>query len=1028
MAVSHFQDDDYGAYFQNWAITQDHRGILYVANKDGILRYDGKTWILIKTDRNTTVRSIAVSAGNTVFVGEQGDFGYLEPDSTGVERFISLQPFVPEEFQSFNDVWNTLAIGEDIYFQTSRYIFRWNGTSIKVWTSESGFHTTFSVNETLYVREREIGLQSLTNNQFELVSSGELFSDSKIYGVLPHQDGNSILIATRDQGLYLLREERLERVPNELDDYLKMYRLYCSAPLGNGLFAFGTLRGGVVIATSEGKIVYLIEEPLITDEVIRYIYPDSENGLWIATNSDGIFRFELPFSLSKFDNASGLQGGINSISRINGVITVGSLTGAFSLSSSTNTRNKFVQLENVPATWQISQDGERGFAATEEGTYLIEPFRIVQIDRRQSYSVQPTGKSGESILIGGGNSLFYYKADSGGDYQLELTQSFLPLIRSVINLDSDIWLGTRANGVIRIHHDGDFNSGQEIFHYTGEHGLPLNTKINILKSRSRPIFYSEFGPYRFIEEEDRFELDEELWPFEDGRSDSLFTMTEDHHGNVWMVFPDSVVKATPNSDGSYRFTAPEALKFRKTSTSSILVEDDDVVWFNDGDELIRYDPKLDLPAEFSYNALVSSVSVNGQPDAIHNGSFRGPNGGAVLDQPNWAIPTLNYDQKDLSFRVAATTYTAPDDIRFQIWLEGKDESWSKWSVQYEYYITGLHEGSYTFRVRARNTAGRLSREAGYSFVILPPWYRTWWAYFLYVTLGSLVVYSVQKYFLMWRAHKLAAEQAEELLREREVNKVLQEANERLTKANRLKDEFLATTSHELRTPLTAILGFTSVLREEIPDGAEYLEFLDIIEDSGSRLMETLNSLLDLAKLRANMMEINLEPCDLYYQCINGISDLEATAERKGLKLHVERPSETLFVDLDVLGFLRILQNLIGNAIKFTETGFVKVVLEADGDFVHMKICDSGIGIDEEFLPRLFDEFMQESDGPSRSYEGFGLGLAITVRLVRLMHGDLSVESKKGEGSQFTVTFPRAEPITGASISVKGFGNVDEQSW
>jgi len=280
---------------------------------------------------------------------------------------------------------------------------------------------------------------------------------------------------------------------------------------------------------------------------------------------------------------------------------------------------------------------------------------------------------------------------------------------------------------------------------------------------------------------------------------------------------------------------------------------------------------------------------------------------------------------------------------------------------------------------------------------------------------------------MWRAHTLAAEQALELEREREVNKVLQEANERLTKANRLKDEFLATTSHELRTPLTAILGFTSVLREEIPEDADYREFLDIIEECGSRLMETLNSLLDLAKLRSGMMEINLETCDLYYQCSNGISDLEAIAERKGLELIVERPTETLFVDLDVLGFLRIIQNLVGNAIKFTETGSVRVVLEAEDDLVHMRVCDSGIGIDEEFLPRLFDEFMQESDGPSRSYEGFGLGLAITVRLVRLMHGNLSVESEKGEGSQFTVTFPKAAPITGEPIAAKGFRNVDEKS-
>ena len=280
--------------------------------------------------------------------------------------------------------------------------------------------------------------------------------------------------------------------------------------------------------------------------------------------------------------------------------------------------------------------------------------------------------------------------------------------------------------------------------------------------------------------------------------------------------------------------------------------------------------------------------------------------------------------------------------------------------------------------------------------------------------------------MMVRAHRLAEEQAKDLDKEREFNKVLQEANDRLIKANKLKDEFLATTSHELRTPLTSILGFTAVLKDEIPENAEYREFLDIIEDSGTRLMETLNSLLDLAKLRAGMMDVNLEICDIYYQCRDGISGLQATAKRQGLALSMEKPKEALYVDLDVLGFLRIIYNLVGNAIKFTEEGSVKIRIEGEEDLVHIRVIDTGIGIDAEFLPKLFDEFVQESDGASRTHEGFGLGLAITARLVRLMSGTISVESIKGEGSVFTVTLPRQPAPIGRPMRMRGFG-VDSKS-
>jgi len=297
---------------------------------------------------------------------------------------------------------------------------------------------------------------------------------------------------------------------------------------------------------------------------------------------------------------------------------------------------------------------------------------------------------------------------------------------------------------------------------------------------------------------------------------------------------------------------------------------------------------------------------------------------------------------------------------------------------------------------------------------------------MYASVGTLLVYSGGKYWLMVHAHKLAEEQAKELEKEREFNKVLQEANDRLIKANKLKDEFLATTSHELRTPLTSILGFTSVLKDEIPENAEYREFLDIIEDSGTRLMETLNSLLDLAKLRAGMMDVNLETCDIYFQCRDGISGLQAAAKRQGLVLLMDRPTEPFYVDLDVLGFLRIVYNLVGNAIKFTEEGSVTVRIEGEEDLVHMRVIDTGIGIDAEFLPKLFDEFVQESDGAARTHEGFGLGLAITSRLVRLMSGTISVESIKGKGSVFTVTLPRSPAPIGRPMRMRSFG-IDAES-
>ena len=248
----------------------------------------------------------------------------------------------------------------------------------------------------------------------------------------------------------------------------------------------------------------------------------------------------------------------------------------------------------------------------------------------------------------------------------------------------------------------------------------------------------------------------------------------------------------------------------------------------------------------------------------------------------------------------------------------------------------------------------------------------------------------------------AIEQRQQLISE------LEEANRRLSNANRMKDEFLATTSHELRTPLTAILGFTSVLKEEIPEDANYREFLDIIEDSGDHLMETLNSLLDLAKLRAGMFEINMEEIDLFHLAFQEVVELQNAAHKKGIQLKVRRPESTLCAMSDVHGLSRIISNLVRNAIKFTDYGSVEVWFEENNSVVELHVSDTGIGIEEQMIPTLFTAFKQGSEGPNRKYSGSGLGLAITSGIVHLLEASIRVESTVGEGSDFIVTLPKVD--------------------
>ena len=240
--------------------------------------------------------------------------------------------------------------------------------------------------------------------------------------------------------------------------------------------------------------------------------------------------------------------------------------------------------------------------------------------------------------------------------------------------------------------------------------------------------------------------------------------------------------------------------------------------------------------------------------------------------------------------------------------------------------------------------------------------------------------------------------------------VLVQAKQQAEEVAALKSSFLANMSHEIRTPLTAILGFADVLGEEVTDETQS-EFVGLIARSGRRLMDTLNSVLDLTRLDAvggQGVATTVDAADLARETVEMFGPAAAEA---GLAIRVSAPP-SLGVLADEASLGRVLHNLVGNAIKFTDEGEVSLEVREAGEQAALVVRDTGIGIDPAFLPRVFGEFEQESTGHGRRYEGVGLGLALARQMVERMGGTISVESTKGVGTAFTVLLPLGEPDGG----------------
>lgn len=234
---------------------------------------------------------------------------------------------------------------------------------------------------------------------------------------------------------------------------------------------------------------------------------------------------------------------------------------------------------------------------------------------------------------------------------------------------------------------------------------------------------------------------------------------------------------------------------------------------------------------------------------------------------------------------------------------------------------------------------------------------------------------------------------------------LVEAKEKAEEMNEIKSNFLANMSHELRTPLHGILGFAQILSEEIND-EELQKMANVIYKSGNRLLETLNLLLSFSKTETSKIEIVLSDINIKSLFEESIEIFRPFSESKGLEVSLELSKENIKIHSDERLLREIINNLLNNAIKFTEKGgiFVKGHIESNGS-ITLSIKDTGIGIPINKHEQIFQEFRQESEGLSRNFEGTGLGLTLTKRYVEILGGSISVESEVGVGSIFTINIP-----------------------
>ncbi|MGE0130550.1 MAG: response regulator [Blastocatellales bacterium] len=784
--ITWFSPQEYGGTAQIWSFAQDDRGLLYVGTGGGVLEYDGTSWRAIATPHGSIVRSVAKGSDGRIFVGETGDFGYLQPDQTGEMRYVSLLEFVPEEDRGFQDVRGIQVTPEGVYFQSGNRLFRLTpdgqGWRAKVWKSATAFVGITYVFETLYIGEAGAPLERLVDDKLEIVPLPGLkdqTGDNRIVVMLPYSEAaRQILIATRAKQFFLLDDNGVR--PFAADTTLVgNQRLSASGAvmLSDGAIGLGTSAGGILILERNGKARrYLDRAAGIPSDGVLSAFVDRVGTVWLGLQY-GIAKVEAASPLTEFGRAAGMSAAVTDIVRHRGELYATTVSDVRRLDAGTGMFHPVPGLANLSAFGLLAHGDSLLVAAATDGVYQLteNSVRLVFPNKtRNAYFVMTHSRQNANrIWLGVNDGLASVRWDAAGRWVDEGMVVKTPIVRSIVEPEPGLlWLGTESHGVARVRLQGDSLLNPKVERFGKADGLPDDGGVSVHLAAGRVVFASRKGVREFDDATGRFVESKLFGAIPTGGSPEEFTVRATPQGDIWVNFGVRPMLIRKQSDGGFKADQNILQRIGDGRVSWLHVDEDGVLWMGGNDRIFRYDPSQARIGAEGFPTLVRRVTAGEQGKMLLYG------GAAAQSQAS-----LAYRDNSLRFEYAAGSLEDPAMNQYQSMLEGFDHDWSAWTREARRDYTNLPPGKYRFRVKAMNSLGQMGAEAEYRLEILPPWYRTWWAYVFYALLLAAVIFATDRF---QRRRVLTREREKSKLREAQLRaetaaaeaKTLQAENER----------------------------------------------------------------------------------------------------------------------------------------------------------------------------------------------------------------------------------------------------------
>ena len=841
--LQNFDAADYGAHSQNFAVLQNEKGILFVANTAGILEYDGISWRLITTANATMVRSLAMGKDGKVYVGTRGEIGYLEPDSIGYHQFVSLVGEIPIEYRGFKDVWHVFQVDGGMAFVADENIFFWRSGKIEVLVAGGRITEAFMINGELAVQLKDKGLYKIKGNG--LRPMGASANGENDFRFAADFQGKT-WIGSERSGLFSWENNQLRKTHFPIDSLLRRASVNCALVLPNDLIAIGTRQAGIVILNKQGKVVQWINRQSgLNDNFIRNLALDREGGVWVALEN-GLARFSVNSPISIYDDKLGLEGAVHQIQRHLGTLFFATSAGLFrqqinpaqQLDMSRNPRLiTYEPVADIPFACYQLLSTPRGLLVASAGGVFLYNGSTQRLSDDYTFCIYPDDQQNR-YFTGGLNSFSAFQFQNG---EWTLQEALRGLTSEVTGILKDpegkIWFQTLSQGLYR---QSDPQAAELSFvrYDTATGGLPAmeNNALHVVEGQL--LATTTKGVLKFDTSKETFVVNEDQWSIDPGHWFGILKLGQ--NGRLFTVEGNGTNLAYHvMSDSGYTTVRTPFLPIAEFDCRNIFEDTDGAMWFGGPDGAIRFGSTTGKDYDLPFQSLIREIYLK-QDSLLFAGNTTGDSTSQSIESYIGKL-VLQPNENFIGFRFAALSFESGKPLEFQYKLEGFDENWSLWTTATYKEYTNLDNGSYTFKVRARNVYGQVSETSSFEFKILQPWYEKWWAMIIYLALFGLLVYvvvrirSIQLEKEKKRLEKEIEERTAEVREQKEEietqSEVLSAKNRELEKINHM----VKSINSELRfeAVLQAIIDETRIVK-----GADRVAFFILDREDENFLMMT----------------------------------------------------------------------------------------------------------------------------------------------------------------------------------------------